>query len=314
MKKLLIAVLLIGALFLAACSESKSDKETVADGFDQLIEADTYEATSVVDLNVDVENMDPFMAPYIDMINNFEISADTKYDGEREMQETVLNMNGQMAPMSFDVSIPFLQDMKNQTMYVETDSLIENFSMMLGMIPEDLKGKLIKIDMNELEGYEEEQINYEDIQNQAIEVVNDYFDEKDEEDFSKEDDYYVVTFDEEDLKNLMERMMNELGDELGEEVTEEDIEQMKSDIDEMMEYVTINTLEVRNKMDGDYIENQIVNMDFSFDDKEGTAGDIQMAVDTTYQNYNGDIEFTIDPENSEVIDVQELESLMGPGF
>ncbi|GEL78195.1 hypothetical protein [Tenuibacillus multivorans] len=301
-KKITMSMMLLTALLLAACSESQSDKQVVVDAFETMMEAESYDATSTLDVNVEADVQDPFIEPYIQMVNDMELSMDQRMNQDK--QEVVIHFQGQMSPMTFNVDIPFLQDMNENKMYVKTDSLIENFGMFLGL-PEEAKGKLIEIDMAELEGQEAPEVDYDELTQQVQTIMSDFLNDKSEDDFRKEDDTYIVSFNKEDLTTLVTEMASELDD----TITDEDIQMAQEEMTTALEQVDFNTFEVHTTLDGDNIKSQKVVLDLGID-AEGTQVQLDLEADTTYNSMNEDVEFEIDPENSDIIDMQEFDQLM----
>ncbi|WP_027963653.1 DUF6612 family protein [Halalkalibacillus halophilus] len=303
-RKLIMVVLIATLAILAACGgESRTNQEVVVDSFDNVLEAESYEAFSTIDLNLDMDSSDPFMGPYIQMINDMDLSMSQIYDKEREMQQATLHVEASMAPMTFNIDIPFLQNMNTQMMYVETDSLMENFGAFLGL-PSEAEGKLLEIDVNELDD-ELASMDQQDINNRVQAITKDILQNKDEEDFEEgEDGQYIVHFHEEDIRELLDRIMREF-----DEVSNEELEQAQADLDEAFDHVTFNQFEVHTTVDGDTIESQAVHVDATMDDN-GEEFNFAFSMDTTYENMNGDVEFTIDPENADTMTMEEFEELM----
>ncbi|MGM8215407.1 hypothetical protein ACLIA0_07505 [Bacillaceae bacterium W0354] len=303
MKKLLSSLILVTVLLLAACGgESKSDKEVVVNAFESVMEAKSYEAEGTVDLNIDADVNDPFVAPYLQMINDIELSVDTKYDGEKQMQEAVVHFSGTISPMTINLDLPFLQDMKNQKMYIATDSLMDNFGMFLGL-PEDIKGKLIELEMAELEAQDAAEV--EELTKQAQQIVVDLLNEKSDDEFSKDGDVYTIKFTEEDLVNLFNKLLVELDD----TVTAQDLEDVKAELEAGLEEIDFNKFEVQLTIDGDELKQQKFIIDLGFN-VEGDQVNVALTLDNTYKSFNKDVEFSINPEDYEIIGMEELEQII----
>ncbi|TFB22772.1 hypothetical protein E3U55_05920 [Filobacillus milosensis] len=309
-KKVIMSVMLLVVLVLTACSEeeTRSNKEVTVDAFQSMMEMEKYEATSSLDVNVEAEVQDPFIQPYIQMVNDMELSVDQRVDMTKNLQEMVVHFSAQMNPMSFNVDLPILQNIEDQTMYIETDSLVENFGMMLGL-SEDLSGKLLKIDLAELEGAETEALDYQEIQEKAQTMMTDFLQDKSEEDFTKDGETYIVTFTKEELTDFVAQMVTEFDDTISDEELQQGIDEMNTALEE----VDLNTFEVHVTMDGDQIKSQKFVLDTAFD-AEGTPVQLNLEADTTYNSIGEDIEFTIDPENSEILEMSEFEQMMMGGM
>lgn len=301
MKKFFSSLIFIAVLLLAACGESKSDKEVVSDAFKSMMEAKSYEATSDIKLNLEADINDPFVAPYIQMINDIELSLDTIFDSEKELQEIVVHFTGTISPMTFNLDLPILQDLSNGTMYIATDSLVDNFGMMFGL-PEDIKGKIIAIEADDLDG---EFINADEDIEKAQKVVLDFLNEKSDDDFSKDGNVYTVKFNEDDLVAFVQALLKAFDDEF----TAQDLEDFKQELEKGLEQIDFNQFEVQLTVEKDELKAMKFVIDVGVED-EGESISIGLTIDTQYKSLNKAVEFSIDPENSEIIDMTELEEIM----
>lgn len=301
MKKFFSSLIFIAVLLLAACGESKSDKEVISDAFKSMMEAKSYEATSDIKLNLEADINDPFVAPYIQMINDIELSLDTIFDSEKELQEIVVHFTGTISPMTFSLDLPILQDLSNGTMYIATDSLVDNFGMMFGL-PEDIKGKIIAIEADDLDG---EFINADEDIEKAQKVVLDFLNEKSDDDFSKNGNVYTVKFNEDDLVAFVHALLKAFDDEF----TAQDLEDFKQELEKGLEQIDFNQFEVQLTVEKDELKAMKFVIDVGVED-EGESISIGLTIDTQYKSLNKAVEFSIDPENSEIIDMTELEEIM----
>ncbi|MFC0015778.1 MULTISPECIES: hypothetical protein [Allobacillus] len=312
MKRIIGTLLLLSVLILAACNsgDDKSEKEQVVEAFKNTVEATSFESVSNVDINLEGNFSDPTVDPYLQMINDMEISFDSVYDKDAGKQQVTFNLSGQMAPMSINLSVPFLQDLESEKIYIRTDSLVENFGMMFP-IPQELNGKLLEVDLAELEQAQgtEEQIDPEELTAQAQQIIKDILNEKSEDDFSKEDDVYTIQLTKEDLISLVEKS----GELSGDALSGEEIEQMRADLEEAAEQTTIHKSELQLTIDDDLIKNQTFVADVEVSEN-GEDMRIDLTFDTTYENINGDVEFSINPEEEEIITPEELQMLQMQGF
>ncbi|WP_175614780.1 hypothetical protein [Piscibacillus halophilus] len=307
-KKIIMSVMLLAALLLAACSESQSDKEVVKDGYQSLMEADSFDATFDLDVNVDADVQDPFIEPYIQMINDMELSMDMVADNEKQIQETVVHFEGTLSPMTISMDLPMYQNLKEEKMYIQTDSLVENLGMFMPL-PEDAKGKLIEVDMADVEGMEEEEMDIDELTEQVQSIVNDFIDEKSEDDFTEEDGTYIVTFTKDDLANLVGKIASEVDD----TITDEELQEGIDEINTALEDIDLNKFEIHMTMDGDQVKSQKFVLDVGFE-AEGNAVQLELTADTVYNSINEDVEFTINPEDSEIMPMEEFEQLMMGGM
>ncbi|WP_175614876.1 hypothetical protein [Piscibacillus halophilus] len=303
-KKSTFLIMVIGSLLLSGCMDNRNAKEVTQDTFDSILEADTYDITTTIDINLETDLEDPFLDQYLGTINDSEFSIDQKVDHTSNMQEAVFHVNFNLSPMSFALDLPILQDLNEEKLYIETDQMTENFGLFV--IPEEYAGKVLAIDLSEaFAEAEAEGVNYEELNETMITIVQDHLHEKPEEDFTKEDDTYYVTFTSDDIADFIGKLAYEFDDTL----TDEDIQK---DVDEMIEAfkeLNLDDVVIDYTVDGDQIETMGVSTNFTVEDA-GNYFTVDFAVNTVYNSINEDVEFSIDPEESETVDFLELIELM----
>ncbi|MGP4073910.1 hypothetical protein ACTWQB_15390 [Piscibacillus sp. B03] len=226
---------------------------------------------------------------------------------EKQIQETVVHFEGTLSPMTISMDLPMYQNLKEEKMYIQTDILVENLGMFMPL-PEDAKGKLIEVDMADVEGMEEEEMDIDELTEQVQSIVNDFIDEKSEDDFTEEDGTYIVTFTKDDLANLVGKIASEVDD----TITDEELQEGIDEINTALEDIDLNTFEIHMTMDGDQVKSQKFVLDAGFE-AEGNAVQLELTADTVYNSINEDVEFTINPEDSEIMPMEEFEQLMMGG-
>ena|SRR5690625_561238 len=302
MRKFLLSIFLVTALLLTACGDSKSDKEAVVDAFDSILEADSYESSTSIDLELDADFNDPTVEPFIQMVNDIELKADSVYDAEQALQEAVFYFSGTLSPMTFTVEVPFLQDLQNNVMYIETDSIIDNFGLFLGL-PEDLKGYLVEIDLEEIE--DADAPSTEELNAHTQEIISELLNEKSDDDFSRDGDVYTVVFTEDDIKNLIEKSFELVDD----TVPADELQFALEGLDEVFNELDINALEMQLTIDNGELKEQNFVIDVLVEEGDEYLG-IALTINTAYKNMNGDVEFTINPDDYDILNMEELEQLI----
>ncbi len=302
MRKFLLSIFLVTALLLTACGDSKSDKEAVVDAFDSILEADSYESSTSIDLELDADFNDPTVEPFIQMVNDIELKADSVYDAEQALQEAVFYFSGTLSPMTFTVEVPFLQDLQNNVMYIETDSIIDNFGLFLGL-PEDLKGYLVEIDLEEIE--DADAPSTEELNAHTQEIISELLNEKSDDDFSRDGDVYTVVFTEDDIKNLIEKSFELVDD----TVPADELQFALEGLDEVFNELDINALEMQLTIDNGELKEQNFVIDVLVEEGDEYLG-IALTINTAYKNMNGDVEFTINPDDYDILSMEELEQLI----
>lgn len=307
-KKIFASIILATVLLLAACGgeESKSDKEVVVDAFQSFLEAESFESHSTIGIELDVNINDPFVAPYIQMVNDIELSFDSVYDAERGLQEVVVYFEGTMAPMTISLEIPMLQDVNNNKIYFALDSLAENFAFFLGLPAEftqELDGKLVEIDLDELDEAGED-VDYDEITKKAQDILVGLLNDKSDDEFSKNGDVYTISFTKDDLITLI----NELATEFDDTLSAQDLVDINTELEAAFEEFELNQFDVQLTVDGGVIKSDKFVIDVEFD-AEGEKVGVALTVENTYSNINGDVTFSIDPDEFEVLDMDDLEAL-----
>lgn len=302
MRKFLLSIFLVTALLLTACGDSKSDKEAVVDAFDSILEADSYESSTSIELELDADFNDPTVEPFIQMVNDIELKADSVYDAEQALQEAVFYFSGTLSPMTFTVEVPFLQDLQNNVMYIETDSIIDNFGLFLGL-PEDLKGYLVEIDLEEIE--DADAPSTEELNAHTQEIISELLNEKSDDDFSRDGDVYTVVFTEDDIKNLIEKSFELVDD----TVPADELQFALEGLDEVFNELDINALEMQLTIDNGELKEQNFVIDVLVEEGDEYLG-IALTINTAYENMNGNVEFTINPDDYDILSMEELEQLI----
>lgn len=302
MRKFLLSIFLVTALLLTACGDSKSDKEAVVDAFDSILEADSYESSTSIELELDADFNDPTVEPFIQMVNDIELKADSVYDAEQALQEAVFYFSGTLSPMTFTVEVPFLQDLQNNVMYIETDSIIDNFGLLLGL-PEDLKGYLVEIDLEEIE--DADAPSTEELNAHTQEIISELLNEKSDDDFSRDGDVYTVVFTEDDIKNLIEKSFELVDD----TVPADELQFALEGLDEVFNELDINALEMQLTIDNGELKEQNFVIDVLVEEGDEYLG-IALTINTAYENMNGNVEFTINPDDYDILSMEELEQLI----
>ncbi|MDQ0352247.1 hypothetical protein J2R98_002081 [Alkalibacillus filiformis] len=310
-KRVILAAVLAALTILAACGDDRSDKEVVVDAFDSLLEAESYESTSEMDFEFEFngEMNDPMFDQVSAMLNDFDFKMDQVYDANKQLQEAVIYFSGSMPPLTLDVEVPLLQNLETQTMYIQTDSIVENLGMFFPL-PEEAAGKLLEINLEDFDA-EAPDFDQHEMEQRMQQFLADFFEQKDESDFSSDGDEYTVSFNEDDFLYLVEGFMTEFDDLFNDEelaMVEQDFDEA---VAEMSEVMNVEQLDFSVVVDGDQLEQDSFVMDLLLEDPDSDESvKIYLAGNTTYSNFNEDVEFTIDPENEEILDFEELEQMM----
>lgn len=96
-------------------------------------------------------------------------------------------------------------------------------------------------------------------------------------------------------------------------LADEEIEQMKTDLENTAEQTTVHQFELQLEIDDDMIQKQTFVGDVEVSEN-GEDMRIGLTLDTTYNNINGDVEFSINPEEEEIITPEELQMFQMQGY
>lgn len=302
-KTLFTSMLLAMALLLAACGDTRTDKEVVIDAFDSFSNTKKLDMSAEFDVNVELEEAIPRVAPYIDVLNNAELGMDLKYDHSTNQGEYNLKIKGEMKPLSFDVNIPFFQDLEAKKMYVKTDSLVENFGVFLPL-PENLKGKLVVIDLTEGSEYKIPS-DLNTFNNEVQQIYNNLMANKSDEDFKKDGNVYSVSFSEKELVSLAKKFTNIVDESL----TEQEVQDIEIKIDTMFEKMDLDHFEIITTIEDNQVVNQEIAISLTVKDEVTGNVKVDLVMKSTINSIGEDVEFTINPENEELITPEELEAL-----
>lgn len=314
-KKVFLTMITVLVLALAACNKP-TPKEKLIDGYETLMNANQLESTSTVSMNLEIDGAGPEDQQILQILNDAELTVHAVQDKEAEKTEATIKAHAQMAPFSFDIEIPYHMDLKNQKMYLNADSLIENFAMFapqITMITDQIKGKLIELDLNDPElnsGLNHVDVN--EMNRILSEKLNETLNNKGESSFTENEDLITITFTDEEFKELVMEMALAINQELPESEKMTD-QELQDELNTVFENISFNTLTITNTFDGDMIKSQQAEIEITVD-LEGQTGTLTLVMDTTYDKINEEVTFTMDPSTAETIPMEELENLVPMGF
>ncbi len=141
-------IMLLFTFLLSACSEKRTNKEIFVDALTSVMDLETYDITDLVDISVELEKEPRATTSnvYLDMLNNLDLKMNRKYRKEEDKIEYTYFIKGQVNPFQLDLTIPVLEDRKNNVAYMNIDSVVDNLGPILGLT-EDYKGKIVEMDI-----------------------------------------------------------------------------------------------------------------------------------------------------------------------
>lgn len=192
-------------------------------------------------------------------------------------------------------------------MYLNADSLIENFALMmpeLAMFSDQIQGKLIKMDLNDPELASD----FDNLPEETMDKINEVFmasiENLGEDDIKEEEDTLTISFGNEEIKDIAKEVLTLINNEM-EESDQISEEELNEQLEIIFETITVNDLTIESTFDGDTIQSQKINIDVTLEEA-GETMKFNFVIDTTYDKINEEVTFTIDPESAESISIEEL--------
>lgn len=299
-------------LVLAACGGKENGNDRLVKAFDQLKAASSYESESTIKLKLDPPEsakVEPQTEAALKALNDAKIQVAAVVDNKKKQSESTISANIKIPPLSFDIKLPILVDEQKEKMYVQTDSLYENFSMAL---PPQIKGKLLELDTKD-SSYQklnpEEVAKLQKVAKEELEkAVKDKKIKMTEQEISKEEkdknirNKYKAEVDDAGVKELITNILVNTSKELGKEASQPNIDELKKSLDQG----TFKNISMVAGLDKD---NNFVMLDLNIGvevkDKGETFG-IEVALNTVYSKMNEEVNITIDPSKADIIKSHEL--------
>lgn len=151
----LLAIILVFSLVVAGCGKQLTVKETMAEALEASMNMKSYSFDSKVSLELNMPEAllaeDPSSAMMLTMLNQSELNIHGIMHQEPEMQAEVTLDIAIKGDMTMNISVPMV--ITTEKMWVK----IPNIPMLAGLIPEELSGKFIELDyeqLNEMSGSE----------------------------------------------------------------------------------------------------------------------------------------------------------------
>ncbi|OZM56275.1 hypothetical protein CIB95_12690 [Lottiidibacillus patelloidae] len=321
MKKLLAIVITAALSFsLLACNKEVDPQQLYADGYKLLEEAKTYESSSTVDLNLEIEESEstvPLTAEeqqIIKTINSADIKVNSVVDTENEKYELSLDAAIEFGFIKPTIKTTLLMDMKNNMMYVDASALYDEFYMFVAdMLPPNvdlsiLKDHIIFADLEALSQEMEGEFSLEELTIAPEMKSSDLIASIAKENFTtleltKEDkakkakNKVKLTLSNEEVKAIALDVLAKLDPE---ETAELDMT--------FIDQLTFNNFSVTTlfNKDGHIIEDEI-SVSFTITESEMmNSVTIDFAIITDYTNINKPVTFKINPDTDKKIDIMEV--------
>ncbi|MBH0228916.1 hypothetical protein [Halobacillus yeomjeoni] len=297
MKKVITIFTLTAILFaLSACG--KTAKETYLEAHSNLMEADSYQTTSTINLNVETAEIEgmPEAQMVVGLLNNAEITAETTVDEKKQITETVIHLKTMQGPMSFELDIPVQMNMENQNMYIKTETIKQAMTMfpIVPMSQEmEFESEYVILDSEEFNMKEE---------NQQQKQIEEMMKSVSEENFNEEDGQVTMKMEGGQVKDFVRTFLSSALSENGQMpkgMTEGDIE-------EGLKAIQFKELSVKSELDGSQLKKEEVSVGFSVKES-GQEGAFQLDVKNEYENIGEDVSFQMNPTEENTMTQKQLE-------
>jgi hypothetical protein len=302
MKKFIIVLMLASFLFiLSGCG--KTAKETYTEAYQNLLTANTYEATSVLDLEITADHAanNPAEMQMLNFINTAEIAMDTRVDTEKEISEVVFHIKANQGPMSINLDIPLHVDDKEKKLFIKTETIQQALAMVpMFPLPQDFSfdKEFVEFDITSEVNVEEQ----EKMKQQMLMKINELVNDVPEERFQANKDEIQVNLEDDDIHNLIVSFAEFAMEQSGEMMEEGSTQ----DIKELLDEVTFNSLNMKAKINDGNIQNESISLSMEAGEGDENAG-IAVAMANEYKNINKNVEFTMEPTEENTMNQQELE-------
>jgi len=302
MKKLISLLSVTTLLFvLTACGQSA--KETYVQAYQGFMDAKTYEASSTIDVNVQSEEMNnaPNAQMFLGLINNAEIKADTRVDTEKEITEAVLNIKTSQGPMSFNLDVPMHINMKNQKVYIKTETIKQAMSM-IPVVPVSpdfqFEKEYVALDVsNSTKNSDQKQLQ-EQYNKQTLDMIQSLSDDQ----FTKNENQIELNLKGQQVKDLIVSLVESSikeNNQLPQGANKEDIEKSLED-------VSFNKVSMQTTIKDDQLKKEELTMEMEASEAD-QQGSIILDVTNQYKSINEDIEFTMNPTEENTMTQKQFE-------
>ncbi|MBM7573417.1 hypothetical protein [Aquibacillus albus] len=286
---------------LSACG--KSAKETYTEAYSELMDASSYESTSTIDLHLssDSTNNTPDTQMILDMINNAEITLDTKVDMEQEISEIDFQVAMNQGPISFHLELPMQFNMENQRVYIATETISEAMMMFPVLpLPQDFTfdKEYIELDVSSEVDTEDQQ----QIEQQLREEINGTIRDLTEDAFIENNDTIELSLEGEDLQNIIASILEFSMEQSDEVIPDTD----KKEVETILDAITFQHFNMKATIDGGKIVKEDISVAM---DVEESNEKMEIAVDlsTEYKKINEPIDFNLKPTSENTMTQLELE-------
>ncbi len=285
------------------------------DALTSVMDLETYDITDLVDVSVELEKEPRATTSnvYLDMLNNLDLKMNRKYRKEKDKIEYTYFIKGQVNPFQLDLTIPVLEDRKNNVAYMNIDSVVDNLGPILGLT-EDYKGKIVEMDISDVASVVHQDINLKTFQQYLKDSILQIIKEKGEDSFYNDGKhFYAVQLTKEDLKDLyfdiMLRVENDANPESA-TTSEEILAFIETEVNSMFENFEVDKFKLIAKVDGEELQEIMLDADVSIQNIQIGEIKVSVAMKEIYNSLNKPVQFSIDPTTADLMPLEEFEDLI----
>lgn len=301
MKKF-ISLLTITSILIVLSACGKPAKETYVNAYQDFMDAKTYEGSSTINIDLQAEESmnTPGNQMALGLINNAEIKADIASNKEKGITELVLHIKTNQGPMSFNLDVPLHINMKDQKVYMKTETIKKAMSMMPGFpVSLQLDKKFVELSSHKEIG------NYTDEtrQQEFNQIMMDMIKSLSEDQFTQEENQIKVTIQEEQMKDFIISLMNPAM----KEDSDQPQDKMIQDIEKELENVSFEKVSINTTIQ----DNQLVKVSLKMKSNvENQKGSVTVHVTNQYESINEEVEFMMNPTKENTLTTDELNKKM----
>lgn len=318
----IVSALSIG---LIGCSEETTKKEEIepkkayTEAYQNMLEATSYEFNSNFnfDINYTGEAMTYEEEEALKIINDLTLGLDGAWDKELQKTELNLKLKFSFEEFNFDLAIPILVEEQSEKIYIGLDSIINNIpEPFLEMTPPTLdlssiENSLVVLDFKDLDlelptnVETNKETEVELIEQFVFSITNDIFSELNEDKFSYKDGSIVLSIDDETAKNILVEIFNSFAKLMEEEPFPQE------QLNEILPFITVDKFESSLVVENEQISSEKGNFSFTITNPEAEEEQVSLGFDynLNYNNINEQVNFTIDPETQEILNIEEVAML-----
>lgn len=305
--------LVLTATALTACGATP--KEEVSEAYDKIKKADTLEMSTNVSLDVSGEGLDP---QTLNLINSIELTADIKSNKEKKLHEVTAGIKASMGAMNINLDLPLFLDEKAGKAYTKADAytnIIRTATMFMGTqtpmeTPKTLKGKVIELAVQDKglvmdDKAKERKENQEALTKAITKEMEKIINNIPEDNYTKKDGVITYSVSGDKIIGAVFDVLEKNPDLAPK--SSEDIAELRK---VLKEEVAFGDVKVKTTLKDGTIQKQEVDVPITVTVDSGKKIEIVLHVMNEYTNIGGDIDFSFDLSEDNVITQKQFQGAL----